>query len=425
MDADAPALHPQLVAIADLNLDPNNARTHDARNREAIRNSLVAFRQRKPIVVNRRTMRVEAGNGTVEAALEAGATQIVAVFVDDDAETAAAYAIADNRTAELAEWDVEQLAATIGDLPDVEWNELGWSSEELGDLGIVWPALDTTTVAEHERELPGDQVGEPPSSPLTELGDLWVLGPHRLLCGDAFDADARALVLDGRLADLVPTDPPFAIYGSSTGIGADIADDKMIQPFFSQLGFAIVQSVREFGHVYVCCDWRSWASVWTGLTSAKLSPKNCLVWDKGDGGMGSTYQQCHEFVAMFARLPPPTSMAGTARRGQRIVMGRPNILRHNRAAGDERMHNAAKPISMLVELIENSSDTGDLVLDLFNGSGSVIIAGQRSGRTVCAVELDGGWCDVTVRRWQAETGEAAKRYGRDGDELPGLTPLAA
>jgi hypothetical protein len=136
VDSDAPALHPRLVPIADLNLDPKNARLHSERNLSAIGYSLSKFRQRKAIVVNRRTMTVEAGNGTITAALELGADHIVAVFVDDEDADAAEYAHIDNRTADLAEWDPDQLAANIGEFPDLDWSAGGWEPADFEDFEV-------------------------------------------------------------------------------------------------------------------------------------------------------------------------------------------------------------------------------------------------------------------------------------------------
>lgn len=409
-------LRKMAVPIDSLQLDPDNARRHDDANRSSIRASLVERGQVLPITVRAANRRVMTGNGTLEEARALGWTHIAAILLDYDEAQAAAWAIAHNRSAELGQWDFEQLAATMVEFDSVDWGAVGWEASELeaiieqARVEAESPEPETTTVGDHERAIgvvDADDVPPPPPEPITKSGDIWILGDHVLICGDSFDHDVRARLLEGQLAALALMDPPFAIYGSSTGIGADIADDKMIRPFFRDLGHAIVQSIAEFAHVYICCDWRSWASVWAGMTSAKLSPKNCLVWDKGGAGLGSNYANTHEFIGYFARLPPPKAMAGV-RAGQRSVFVS-NILRHNRPSGDERHHNAAKPVAMLASLIENSSDAGDLVLDLFNGSGSVIMAGEQTGRRVRACEIEPSWCDVTVARWEKSTGRQAER----------------
>lgn len=413
------------VPIDSLEIDPENARLHDDPNRASIRASLIERGQILPITVRAANRRIMTGNGTTEEALALGWTHIAATFHDYTEEQAVAWAIAHNRTAELAAWDFGQLAATMEAHPDVDWVGVGWEPAELESIleqarvEADAPEPETTTVGEHEREVgteAEDEVPDPPAEPITKVGDMWILGDHVLICGDSFDPDVRAKLLEGAKAALALMDPPFAIYGSSTGIGADIADDKMIRPFFRDLGHAIVQSIAEFAHVYVCCDWRSWASVWAGMTAAKLSPKNCLVWNKGGGGLGSMYTAGHEFIGFFCRLPPPTAMKSSAHgKQQRTVLGASNVLNYTRPSGAERHHNAAKPVAMLAHLIENSSDAGDVVLDLFNGSGSVIMAGEQTGRRVRACEIEPSWCDVTVARWEKATGKRAER-------IPALLP---
>jgi DNA modification methylase len=270
----------------------------------------------------------------------------------------------------------------------------------------------------HPRNARTHSDAQPPAGPpVARAGDLWLMGEHRLYVGDTFNADDRALLLPGgMLGDCVVTDPPYAIYGSSTGIGADISDDKMVRPFFEAMARALANSVREFAHIYACCDWRSYATLWGGFKEARLSPKNCVVWDKGSAGLGNSYANTHEFVAFFARLPPQKAMQSNARRGQRPVH-RPNIFRCNRVTGEERQHNAAKPVALLTFLIENSTDEGELVLDLFAGSGSTLIACQATGRRCAAMEIEPRYADTTVRRWQAFTGLQAHLGTPDGPTL--------
>jgi len=219
MDAAAPALHPVLIEIADLALDPHNARTHNERNLAGIGASLAKFSQRKAIVVNRRTMTIEAGNGTVEAAIAAGATQIVAVLVDDDDETAAAYAIADNRTAELAGWDLDQLGLTVAEFPAVDWGALGWAADDLAAAlrakaempaepePSEGPANEPRSFDEAE-DAALDIVPEPPAEPVTQRGETITLGPHVLHCADCLDV-LRSL--PDNSVDAIVTDPPYGL----------------------------------------------------------------------------------------------------------------------------------------------------------------------------------------------------------------------
>lgn len=254
----------------------------------------------------------------------------------------------------------------------------------------------------------------PPEDPIARPGDLWILGEHRIACVDALVRASRRATLEGSAVDCVVTDPPYAIYGSSAGIGADIADDKMVRPFFENMARALGEHVRMFGHIYICCDWRSYAALWDGARRAGFSPKNCIVWDKHSAGLGSMYANTHEFIAFFAALPVDKAMRGDAQRGQRSVY-KPNLIRYPRVTGKDRQHNAAKPVALFSDLIENSTDPGDLVFDPFLGSGTSILACEKTGRRCVGIDVEPKWCDVSIRRWEELTGHKAERRA---DALP-------
>lgn len=393
-----PDLNVVVVPVVDLVPDPENARKHSAKNLDAIAGSLRLFGQRRPLVVHGQV--VIAGNGTLEAAKSLGWTHVAITRTPADwsVEQARAYALADNRTAELADWDDRILADQL-----VELDAVGWDVASLG-----FEALNPPTDPEPEQ----DDVPEPPKEPITRPGDLWVLGEHRVLCGDSFDEQDRArLICQDKIA-LAAMDPPYAIYGSSTGIGADIADDKMVRPFFENLARVVAGALPTFGHAYFCTDWRSWSALWEGAKRGGLTPKNMLVWDKGGGGMGNMYAQTHELIGFYVKQPPARSMKSNEQTGQRQVL-RPNLLRFNRVTGDERQHNAAKPVGLMEELIGNSSDAGDVVLDLFGGSGSTLMAADNLGRRALVMEMEPKYVDVIVARWERHTGQLAERvtYG--------------
>lgn len=430
----APALRPLAVDLETLELDPRNARKHPDRNRDAVRASFERFGQRLPLVAS--GSRVLVGNLRLEVARALGWKALAVVQVPP--EDAEAFAVAENRAGELAEWDDGQLAEILAELElDRDADLLaavGFSEAELSNLlegaaaALDDPELDrmlheATTPAEPRdesteprEEAPPEPLPErePPPEPISKPGDRIQLGDHLLLCGDAFaDATWDGVLGGDKRAAMVCMDPPYAIFGSSTGLGTDIADDKMVRPFFRAVGRRAFAVVRLFGHVYTFTDWRSFASLWDAYKEAQLTAKNLLVWDKGDNGLGSMYQQCHELVAFHAVQPAPRVMAGieTNRRGNqrhRLVSGS-NILRFSRTTGAERPHNASKPVALLSKLIENSSEPGDLVVDLFGGGGSTLIAAERTGRRAILSEIEPGWCDVIVDRWEAETGGKAKR----------------
>jgi DNA modification methylase len=246
-----------------------------------------------------------------------------------------------------------------------------------------------------------DEVPGEPAEPVTQPGDVWQLGAHRLVCGDVFAPGTMAALTGGRRAAMALMDPPYAIYGSSTGVASDVADDAMTRPFFEAMWRVIAGHVVLFGHCYVHCDWRSWAAVWEAAKRAKMTPRNMIVWDKGSSGLGNNYANTHELVAFFARLPSAT-MTSHRKAGQRQVL-KPNVVRYPRP-GDDREHHAAKPVALLADLIVNSSDPGGTVLDLFAGSGSVLVAAEQTGRICWAAEKEPAWCDVIMARWAKLTG---------------------
>lgn len=409
----------RLRKLTELVEDERNPRLHDERNLDAIARSLERFGQVEPIIIQASTGRIIAGHGRKAALEKMGATtaQVLELELDDlDAQD---LAIRLNRSGELATWDQGRLGEILTELEEEGRAQgLGFSTAELEEL------LEDLAAADVE---PGDLQDDEPSSDLEELdqvpefaeprakqGQTWKLirsgsaaKPHRIRCGDSLATRALSGLVGRRKAKVIVTDPPYAIYGSATGIGADIADDRMVRPFFEKVTRAARQVLAKFGHAYFFTDWRSWSALWDGARSAGLTAKNCLVWDKGGGGLGSSYMMTHEFVGFFANLPKEKAIMSNQETGQRQVH-RPNMLRFSRVSGSERLHNAAKPLALLRELIENSSDAGDLVVDPFLGSGSTLIAAELTGRTCFGFDIEPKWVDVTIARWEEITGGKAE-----------------
>lgn len=291
---------------------------------------------------------------------------------------------------QAGEWDDELLGASIA-----------WLKDRGADLSaaVFDPALLAAVNGgggADEEELPPPPV---PKLANSKEGTLYELGPHRLYVADAFEqATFDALDLGKHKADLVVTDPPYAIYGSSSGVSVDVADDSMVRPFFLEVLRLCKTATREFAHIYVFCDWRSWASWWEMAKRVQTQVKNCIVWDKGSSGLGNNYANTHEFVCFLSNLRAAKALGQPGRTGQRPVL-KPNLIRADRASGDDRHHNAAKPASILAQLIENSSEPGELVADFFGGSGSTLLACERLGRRCVMVEKDTKWADVIRQRY--------------------------
>lgn len=325
------------------NADPRTLRRHPDNPRrgdtEAIKRSIRALGFFAP-VVHLPDGTVLAGNHRLAAAIELGLESIPAIEVEVlDADEARRILLADNRTSDLATYDPQALADCLRGLPDPA--DLGFDAGFLRDLDKEVRALEREARGggEVQAEAGTKREGRPDSEP----GSVYALGPHRLICGDSLLPETREKI--GK-ADAVWTDPPYAIYGSATGVSSDIADDKMVRPMFRGILEAIVSALPWFGPAYVACDWRSWASWWeVGKQVEGMTCRNMIVWDKG-GGLGSNYQNSHELVGYWVKVKPSGAMRSGQERGIRPV-NRSNVVRISRVSGDAREHNAQKPTDLI------------------------------------------------------------------------------
>ena len=371
----------ETVTIESLKLDPNNARKHSKRNLDAIAASLNKFGQRKPIVVHNGV--VIAGNGTLEAAKSLGWEEI-AVSVcpaDWDNDTAKAYALADNRSSELAEWDDKILSTQLLDLDD-----MGWNIEALGFEPLPLRDLD-----EDEDEIP-----ELPVEPKTKLGDMWQIGLHRILCGDSQDKFNLDRVTNGLTVKCVLTDPPYGINLDTNWSKIEnnpikgnnyrkIANDDV--PFdasFIRSYFANVKEQFWWGANYY----------YRTLTDADLNG-SWLVWDKrneaSDTVIGSGFELCWSATKHKQDLLRYLWNGFTARERD-----------------SARVHPTQKPVAMLSEMLKRWAEPQSVVIDMFAGSGATLVAAHRTDRIGIGIELDPGYVDVIVARLEKETGLKAE-----------------
>lgn len=430
------------MAISKLNADPANARKHDQRNIDAIAASLAKFGQRKPIVVQRDGMVVRAGNGTVQAAKSLGWSHVAAVVLDDDNATASQYAIADNRTAELAEWDNETLTSLLDVLEPGDRELLGFDES---DMQALMDGLDTATP-----EVVEDETPEPPADPITQPGDLWTLGNHRLLCGDSRNADDVARLMAGQTVQLCFTSPPYAQqrnYGAAKSCVEDW--DGLMQGVFANLPMATSgQVLVNLGIVHREGEWWPYWDGWIDWMRSKGWRRfGWYVWDQGAGLPGDWSGRLgpsHEFVFHFNRqhvqatkwvaCKPENVDIGrrsTARRqsGQTVTSMRgkdgvvkevssternshkvaDSVIRVSRCATIDmarESHPATFPIPFAAHILQ--SWPGD-VFEPFGGSGTTLIAAEQLGRTCYSMEIDPAYCDVVIERWEALTGKKATR----------------
>lgn len=406
----APPLLGLAVPVDTLITDPRNANRGDV---AAIRRSLNVFGQRKPVVVRRTgqtadgrpTGIVIAGNHTLLAAIELGWDHVAATFVDDDESTAKAYALADNRTSELSAWDQDQLAETMRELSADEFDlsALGWTDDQLAALLNGGPVVT---------ELPdADAVDAqditPPAIPLSVPGDLWKLGRHRLLCGDATDpAHLDAVLTDVGTPGIVYTDPPYGISivtASKVGGGGAFGGKKNEKPDGSNvIASSNYLPVAGDGTTAAAADafrllttaYPDARQVWWGgnhyAASAGMPDSSCwLVWDKDNTGNFADAELAW------------TNHPGAVRLLRHMWNG---MLRATERG--KRVHPTQKPVALAewAFTVVDADASRLSVLDVFGGSGSTLLAAERTGRTAAVIEIEPAYVDVICRRYQEHTG---------------------
>jgi DNA modification methylase len=377
----------QTLRIADLTPDPENARQHDEKNLKAIQGSLKEFGQRKPIVITEAGV-IVAGNGTVEAAKRLGWLEIQAVKVPKDwtPSQTKAFALADNRTAELAAWSPEVLSSQL-----LELEKAGFEIEELG--------FEKIEVAEEPRKIVEDEVPEEVIA-RTSIGDIWQLGEHRLVCGDALDARTLNKLLEGARANMLFTDPPYGV--DYEGVSNDHLKSQAFQDFIKTALKNAFEFMDEGSNAYVFhADIHSLEVITAfreaGFIQAKPGTiqwvKDSLVLSQGD--YHSKNEPC------LYGWKSGANRQRVADRTQTTVWEFPRPKRNEG-------HPTMKPIALCARAITNSSRKEDLILDLFAGSGSTLIACEQTGRRARVMELDPKYCDVIITRWETLTGEKAE-----------------
>ncbi len=365
-----------------------NAKKHPDKQLRAIAKSLKEFGCRQPIVVDRNN-EIIVGHGrwmAYQKYKDEYKLKEPKIEKADDLtpQQVKAYRLADNKLNE-SDWDM-----------DLAIEEL----KELDDNLVELTGFDKDLLIEPEDK--DDEVPEIPDEPKAKMGDIYQLGNHRVICGDSMNREDVEKLMNGKRADMVFTDPPYALFGNSTGV-AGITDDKMTRPFFLEMFRMIQRNTKLFAHIYTCCDWHSAFSLQAMAKEAGLTEKNLCIWDKGDGGVGGMYQQCYEMIWFMANSPLAKKTMGKMKSGERTINGKPNIWRFKRSNKD-RIHNAQKPIDLIVNGISNSSDENDIVLDLFLGSGSTLIACEKTNRICYGMELDCRYISVIIERWCRYTG---------------------
>jgi DNA modification methylase len=390
---------------------------HSKKQIRQIADSIERFGFTNPVLVSD-DGEIIAGHGRVMAAKLLGLAEVPTLRLSHlSATERRAYVIADNKLALNAGWDSEILAIELQGLIDLDF-DVELTGFSLAEIDLVLDEAREASVVPFSSD---DDVPPRPVRPVTRRGDLWHLGRHRLLCGDTRDRSGYAALLGNQPVDLVFTDPPYnvPIDGHVSGLGAvkhrefAMAAGEMSEAAFTAfltetLG-AMAGVCRDGAIAFVCMDWRHMGEVLTAGKAVFSELKNLCVWNKTNGGMGTFYRSKHELVFVWKVGDAPhtnTFGLGDTGRYRTNVWDYAGISSISASRSDElAMHPTVKPVAMVADAIRDCSKRGDIVLDGFGGSGSTLIAADKTGRVARLIEYDPGYCDVIVNRWQKLTGK--------------------
>ena len=410
--------------VEDLQPYAGNARTHSDKQIDQIAASMRTFGFTNPVLIDG-TGSIVAGHGRVAAARRLGIDEVPVIELGHLSEAERrAYVIADNRLAELAGWDRDILAIELQALSDMELDfDLEITGFETAEIDLL---LDEDEGGNRD---PADDVLEPSPAPaITRPGDIWQLGRHKLICGDTLEAATYKEIMADERARAVFTDPPYnvKIDGHVCGSGkvrhrefamATGEMDKADFTTFLRDALAAMASVSLDGAIhFVCMDWRHMDELSAAGAEVYSELKNLVVWAKTNGGMGTFYRSQHELVFVYK--------VGTAKHLNTFGLGetgryRTNVWAYagvNSFGGNQKdlvLHPTVKPVALVADAIRDVTRRGDIVLDGFGGSGTTLIAAERTGRMARLIELDPLYCDVICRRFEAQTGQPARLLGTD------------
>jgi DNA modification methylase len=410
----------EMLPIGRLRPWARNARTHSRKQVKQIAESIRSFGFTNPVLIDN-TDTILAGHGRVEAAKLLDFVAVPCVRLEHmTPEQKRAYVLADNKLALNAGWDDEVLAEELRSLLDIDFNV---------DLtGFSIAEVDSLVEGLHPEE-PGDPGDDAlpdlaTGQPRCKVGDVWQLGPHRLICGSALEIEVVSSLMNGEQARMVFTDPPYnvRIDGHVGNSGATrhrefaMASGEMsvaeFTAFLRNSFHNLVRFSADGSIHYVCMDWRHVAEMLAAAKGVYSELKNLIVWVKDNGGMGTFYRSRHELV--FAFKNGQAAHINTFELGQHGRY-RTNVWQYRGVntlkAGrmDElSMHPTVKPVQMIADAIKDVSGRGDIVLDLFGGSGSTLIAAHKTGRHAFLCELDPVYCDRILRRWENFAGDDAE-----------------
>lgn len=379
------------VPIETLQGYPGNARQG---NLEVLKESIDEHGQYRDIVVQESTGYILAGNHTWQAMKAEGETHIDVTFVDVDDEQAKKILLMDNRSNDLAVYNPKALADLLADMPD--YKGTGFTAPDVEQLlqGLS---------GGFAKGKDADEVPEAPSEPETVHGDVYVLGNHRLMCGDSTSIDDVVRLMDGAHAKLLLTDPPYGVdYDGGMKKREKLSGDHVGTSIYEDMMPCVLAACEERAPLYIWLADSYMREVLNALDDAGLEQRAQIIWVKNNAQYmtGAQYKNKHEPLLYMHR------------KGQKPYWYGPNnevtVWEINRSPRND-FHPTQKPVELVERVLENSSKTGDAVLDLFGGSGSTLVGCEAKSRVSYTMELSPVYCDVIVARWENLTGKKAQR----------------
>lgn len=372
----------------------NNPRINDGAV-EATANSIKEFGWKQPIVVDKEGV-IIVGHTRLKAAKKLGMEKVpVLVAKDLSSEQANAYRLADNKTGEISEWNMDMLGDELSQIEDIDMTDFGFDDEDL-------ELQDENTDAEDD-----EFDGEIPESPTSKVGDIYKLGEHRLMVGDSTDPDQVKQLMDGEKADLLITDPPYNVaYKGRTKDKLSIQNDNQDEDTFILFLVDAFTAAKENSKVgasaYVWFSQLHSPAFYLGIEKAGWKIRQELIWNKNNFTMGAPYRNKYE-PCLFITASDDYSWYSDK--------SQPTVMDFDRPT-KSKLHPTMKPIPLFDYQIKNSSKRGQKVLDLFGGSGTTMMACEQNGRKAYLMEIDPKYADVIIDRWEEFTGKKAEKISK-------------
>jgi DNA modification methylase len=422
-----------------LRLDALNPREHSKKQIAQIAESIRAFGFNVPVLIDDDN-KIIAGHGRFLACKQLGITEVPTICLSHlSPEQIRAFVIADNKLTENSTWNEILLGEQLKSLSEIELNfSLEATGFEMGEIDLLIEGLSQPGDVAQD---PANVVPDDSETSVSSPGDWWQLGKHRVLCGDALELGSYERLMTKQLADIVFTDPPYnvPIDGHASGLGKKqhrdfgMACGEMSQAEFTDFLRTVCKRLVGASHDgaihFICMDWRHVGELLDAGRDAYDEVKNICVWVKNNGGMGSLYRSQHELILVFKQGKDShrdNVQLGQFGRYRSNVWQYPGANSSFRATAEGNLldlHPTVKPVALVADAILDCSSRGDIVLDPFLGSGTTVIAAERTGRICYGIELDPAYVDTAVRRWQRFTGMRAV-HGESGRSFDDLEKVA-